>query len=166
MMHHPYLRILLFTLITFSAALSAAAAETGLYQVGDTFTFFSTEDQHEKEVTLTAGPETQHLIVSFAMGTGKSANRYFESKGATFLPSHQAVFLANIYGMPGIGRMFALPKMKKYPHRILLGDDEHLLDRFPQKPDHLTVLDLDSNGTITGIRFLDPKRQLDQLFTP
>ena len=165
-MHCTQFRILLVTLVSLATALGSSAAESAPYQVGDSFTYFITEDQHEVAVTLAAGPETQHLIVSFAMSTGKSANRYFEAKGASFLPANQAIFLANIYGMPGIGRMFALPKMKKYPHRILLGDDEHLLDRFPQKKDHLTVLDLDSGGIITGIRFLDPKQDLDQLFTP
>lgn len=147
-------------------ALTVTAAAADLYEVGDAFTFFTVEDQHEQKVTLTAGPATQHVIVSFAMGTGKSANRYFEEKGANFLPEQQAVFLANIYGMPGIGRVFAMPKMKKYPHRILIGDDEHLLDRFPQQPDSLTVIDLDSAGIITAIRFLNPKNELDQLFTP
>lgn len=146
--------------------LSLRAADAELYQVGDAFSFFTVEDQHEQKVALKAGPAVQHVIVSFAMGTGKSANQYFEAKGAGFLPRNQAVFLANIYGMPGIGRVFAMPKMKKYPHRILIGDDEHLLDRFPQKPDSLTIIDLDADGIITGIRFLNPKKDLDRLFTP
>ena len=68
------------------------------------------------------------------------------------------------YGMPGIGRVFAMPKIKKYPHRILLGDDEHLLDRYPEQKGKLTVFDFNPDGTITAIRFLDPEKDLDKLF--
>ena len=47
-------------------------------------------------------------------------------------PVHFLGFIANVYGMPAIGRFFAMPKMKKYPHRIMLADAEGLLDEFPQ----------------------------------
>lgn len=164
-MPRPFSSRLLVVLFSGLAA-TLPAAESSPDEVSNAFNFFTVEDQHELKVTLTVGPKTQHVIVSFALGTGKSANRYFEAKGAIFLPEHQAVFLANIYGMPGIGRVFAMPKMKQYPHRILIGDDEHRLDRFPQQPDTLTVIDLNAAGIITGIRFMDPKSDLDQLFTP
>ncbi|WP_221031399.1 hypothetical protein [Actomonas aquatica] len=148
----------------FAAALGAADTPTDTYEVGDKFETIAVKDQHEKDVTVAPGGDTRHLIVSFVMGTGKDANRYFEKQGATWLEKHDAVFLANIYGMPGIGRMFALPKMKKYPHRILLGDDEHLLDRYPEQKGKLTVFDFNADGTIAAIRFLDPDDELDQLF--
>ena len=47
--------------------------------------------------------------------------------GKDFLASKKAVYMANIFGMPGIGRMFAMPKMKKYNHRIILADDAALI---------------------------------------
>lgn len=144
--------------------LAAQADEPDLYEVGDKFTPFSTSDQHEKTVRVSPATGTKHLIISFTMGNGKDANRFFAEKGATFLEDHQAKFLANIYGMPGVGRLFALPKMRKYPHRILLGDDEHLLDRVPTQKGKLTVLEFGEDNRISRIRFMDPKRELGDLF--
>lgn len=165
MMPHLARNLLTLALLPFfAAALSAADAPAETYAVGDAFTAFSVKDQHEKDARVSPALGTRHLVVSFSMGTGKAANRFFEKKGAAWLDDNQAVFLANIYGMPGIGRMFALPKMQKYPHRILLGDDEHLLDRFPEQKGKLTVFDFNADGTISGIRFLDPDDELGQLF--
>ncbi len=156
--------VTLVLLPLFAAALGAADAPADTYEVGDKFVPFSTKDQHEKDARVSPALGTKHLVVSFTMGTGKDANRYFEKKGATWLEEKNAVFLANIYGMPGIGRMFAMPKMKKYPHRILLGDDEHLLDRYPEQKGKLTVFDFNDDGTIAAIRFIDADKELDQLF--
>lgn len=142
------------------AAAGAATAEK--YKVGDTFAAFSTKDQHDKPYTYEPGARL--VIVSFEMGTGKAANTFFETKGAAFLGEQKAVFIANIYGMPGIARAFALPKMRKYPHRILLGDGADFLARYPEKEDFLTVLTLDGKGTITEIRHVNPKKEMATIF--
>ena len=113
------------------------------------------QDQHEKAYAVPSG--TQHIAVAFTMSVGKSANQYLAKKGAKYLPDSQAVFIANIYGMPAVGRFFAMPKMRKYPHRIMLADAEGLLDDFPQKNDRVTVFDLNASGQITAVRFWDPK---------
>jgi hypothetical protein len=60
--------------------------------------------------------------------------------------------------MPGIGRTFALPKMRKYPHRIILADEEHFLDRYPTEDGKLTLFRLDDAGKITEIKFIDPEK--------
>jgi hypothetical protein len=90
---------------------------------------------------------------------GKSANKALEKKGADYLPDRNAVFIANIYGMPAVGRFFAMPKMRKYPHRIMLADAEGLLDDFPQKDGKVTIFDLDAEGKIKAIRFWDPEKE-------
>lgn len=155
------LRPPLIPLIFFlSTVLLSAATE---YQVGDPFEPIFVKDQHERDAEVSAANGIRHFIVSFTMGSGKKANQYLEKKGSTWLEDNQAAFLANIYGMPAVGRFFALPKMQKYPHRILLGDNENLLDRYPMQDGKLTVLDLDRDGIITAIRFLDPGKDLDSL---
>ena len=153
------MKLILATLSLFVAS-NLFAAE--LYKTGDTLDVFTVKDQHEKEYTFSPGPRV--FVVSFEMSTGKKANKWFAEKGADFLPQKQAVFLADIHGMPGIGRVFALPKMKKYPHRILLGDSENLLDRYPKQDDKLTVLNLDETARITAIEFVDPEKGLDSVF--
>lgn len=124
------------------------------YQAGQKVEAFSAKDQHEKDFTL--DPKgTRFVLVSHDMDTGKAANKVLDGLGATYLPDRKAVFVANIHGMPGIGRMFALPKMRKYAHRIILGDDAALIARFPQQQAKVTVLKL-TGGKVTSIRYWDP----------
>jgi predicted transcriptional regulator len=136
---------------------SMASAAT--LEVGDSFPpLANMQDQHE--VAYAVPEDTQYIAVAFTMSDGKAANRYFEAQGAEFLPSKDAVFIANIYGMPGIGRFFAMPKMRKYPHRIMLADEEGLLDAFPQEEDAVTIFELDDRGQIKAISFWNPKSEV------
>lgn len=130
---------------------SLSAAELA---VGDRFPAWEAIDQHEVAYPLPEGVRT--VAVAFTMGVGKSANRTLAKGGATFLPERQAVFVANIHGMPSVARVFAMPKMRKYPHRIMLADAEGLLDSFPQKDGQVTVFRIGPDGRITDIRFWDP----------
>lgn len=149
-------------LLCMLAASAFAAAPMAPYQVGDAFVPFSTKDQHDKPFVYEGGARL--VLVAFAMGTGKAANAFFEKQPAGFLDQHRAIFIANIHGMPGIARAFALPKMKKYPHRILLADADGFLARYPEKDDHLTVLALNDKGIIMSIRHVNPKKELPSVF--
>ena len=146
--------------VTLLLTATAWAAEP--LQPGEALPAFSLKDQHEQPFTFAPGPRV--VVVSFAMTSGKQANTFFALQPADFLAKKQALFIANIYGMPSIGRFFAIPKMKKYPHRILLGDDAHLFDRYPQHEGKLTVLHLDPLGKITTIEFVDAEKDLPALF--
>jgi hypothetical protein len=152
-------RLATLALVTISVACVHAA---DIYQTGDALVPFTVKDQNEQAFTFTPGPRT--LIVSFSMGAGKDANGFFARQPAGFLEQNHSLFIANIHGMPAVGRFFALPKMKKYPHRILLGDDEHLLDRFPTQEGKLTVLRLDPSAKITAIEFVDAEKELPAVF--
>jgi hypothetical protein len=132
------------------------------YRPGDRFESFSTKDQHDRAYTYEGG--ARRVIVAFEMGSGKSANAFFEQQPADFLARNETIFLSNIHGMPGIARAFAMPKMRKYPHRILIADGKDFLARYPTQEDQLTVLTLDAAGVITDIRFVDPKRGLPAVF--
>ncbi len=147
-MNQKYLYLSLLTL--FAATILRAEL-----QPGDTLPIFTVQDQHEVEYTL--GDDVRYVIVSFDMSSGKATNKYLEEKGKDFLPGHSAVFLSNIHGMPWIGRKFALPKMRKYPHRILLADSENLLEDYPQEEDKMTVLELAPDHKIVSINFWDPE---------
>lgn len=151
---------IVFAIALLSSAAVVEAAEK--YKESDLLTPFTTKDQHENSYTFEPG--VRLILVSFEMGSGKAANAFFEKQPADFLAKNQALFIANIYGMPGIGRMFALPKMKKYPHRILLADAEEFLARYPEKEDMLTVLRLDDKGVVRSVDFVDPKKGLPAVF--
>lgn len=151
-------------LLALLAVATGAPAAAQTYQVGDPFAAFSTKDQHDKRFSYEGGARL--VVVAFEMGSGKAANAFFEKQPADFLAKHEAIFLSNIHGMPGIARAFALPKMRRYPHRILLADGERFLERYPKKEDFLTVLALDAKGVIASIRFVDPKKGLGAVFAP
>ncbi len=128
-----------------------------VYEKGSKVTEFQANDQHGNAFTFDAA-STKYLLVSFDMETGKKANAALSAQGAEFLTKQNAVYVANIHGMPGIGRFFAMPKMRKYPHRIVLGDDANLLTPYPQQAGKVTVLTL-SRGTVQDIRYWDPSSE-------
>ncbi|MES2437545.1 MAG: hypothetical protein V4584_00670 [Verrucomicrobiota bacterium] len=131
-------------------ALSLAAP----YETGQAVEPFTTRDQHEKEFVFKP-KETQYLLVSHDMETGKKANAALNALGKDYLGSKKAVYMANIFGMPGIGRMFAMPKMKKYSHRIILADDAALIAKFPAQPGKVSVLAL-SGGKVRSVSYWTP----------
>ncbi|TSJ77032.1 hypothetical protein [Rariglobus hedericola] len=152
-------------MVLFSVLGLTAVRAVETYKTGDTLEAFTVTDA--KGATFAYEPgKLAYLIVSYEMSPGKVVNGFLAKQPADFLDANRAAFMANIYGMPAIGRFFALPKMAKYPHRILLADSETLLARHPVKEDRVTVFSLDAKGVITGIRQLDPQKELGQLFSP
>lgn len=146
-------------------ALTASAFGAELLKVGEPLPAFVAKDQHEAEVRYTPG-ELRLLVVSYEMSAGKAANAWLAKQPGDFLKNNRALFLADIHGMPGVGRMFAMPKMRKYPHRIVLGDDDKLLERHPRQKGCLTVFVFDAQGVVTDIRFVDPEKEPQKAFQP
>lgn len=149
-----------FAMIALCAAVARAAE---IYKVGDTLEPFEVKDAKEGAFAYAPGA-LAYLVVSYEMSPGKAVNGYLEKKPADYLETHRAAFMANIHGMPAIGRFFALPKLRKYPHRILLADSETLLARHPIQDGRVTVFSFDSSGAISEICQLDPEKELDALF--
>lgn len=139
-------------LLCFVLGIMAAHAEP--YAKGSKIKPFQAKDQFEQAYTFDA-KTTRFLLVSHDMDTGKKANGSLTTQGKEYLPGKKAIYLANIHGMPGIGRMFALPKMKKYTHRIILGDDAALIADFPEQKGKVTVLKLNA-GKVDSISYWDP----------
>jgi hypothetical protein len=155
-----YLKLAASVLAT--AALSLGPVFAAPYADGSKVESFTAKDQHEQAFTFKPA-ETKFLLVSHDMETGKKANAALNALGKDYLGSKKAVYVANIHGMPGIGRMFAMPKMRKYVHRIILGDDEALIARFPEQKDKVTVLKL-NDGRVSSIAYWSPAAEpLDTL---
>jgi hypothetical protein len=134
-----------------------SAAFAAPCEVGKALVPFSAKDQHDQPFEFNSA-SLRYLLISHDMDTGKRANAALHAAGADYLPSKRAAYLANIHGMPGIGRVFALPKMRKYCHRIILGDDAELITRFPEQAGKVTILTLDGDK-ITAIRFWTPESE-------
>ena len=152
---------------TTAAALTTVLLTLGLalaapYSTGSKVEPFAAKDQHEQAFTFKP-EQTKFLLVSHDMETGKKANAELTTLGKDFLGERKAVYMANIHGMPGIGRMFALPKMKKYAHRIILGDDADLIAKFPEEKGKVTILKI-HEGKVASLAYWAPGTEpLDSL---
>lgn len=151
-MHSRFLRLTATILAT--TALSINLTFAAPYADGSKVEPFTAKDQHENAFTFKSA-DTRFLLVSHDMETGKKANAVLSPLGKDFLGSKKAVYMANIHGMPGIGRMFAMPKMKKYNHKIILADDAALIARFPEQAGKVTVLKL-SGGKVSSVAYWTP----------
>jgi hypothetical protein len=141
-------------LAVLAAMFSTLSANADPYAEGSKIKVFEAKDQHEKAYRFDA-KNTRFLMVSHDMETGKKANGVLTTLGKDYLSGKKAIYMANIHGMPGIGRAFALPKMKKYAHRIILADDEKLIADFPEQKGKVTVLKL-ADGKVSSVQYWDP----------
>ena len=125
--------------------------------VGDAVPAIAANDQHGTAFQFTNG--LRFLLVATEMAASKSANQKLAAQGAGFLEQHQAAYLMDIHTMPGVARVFALPKLRKQPHRIVLVDTADALAAFPVQPGRVTVLALTPAGRVQKISFWDPARE-------
>jgi len=122
--------------------------------VGDAVPSIAAADQHGIPFVLTNG--TQYLLVVTEMACAKAANQKLAAQGAGFLEKHQAFYLMDIHTMPSIARVFAFPKLRKYPQRIVLVDSADALASFPSQAGRVTVLALTPSGHIQKITYWNP----------
>lgn len=137
------------------AALSLAAAP---YKVGQSVMPLDLSDQFGKRVTLKVMPKT--LIMAFEKGTGATVNEYLTLQSKEYLAKNKAAFVADISQMPKfITESFALPKMRKYTHRVLLIQDEEQGLNFPAQEGKITIMKFRGNF-LTKIDFIDNEADL------
>lgn len=121
------------------------------FSVGDKIGNFSLLNQFDEKQTIDGSVKT--VLVSFEKGTGADVNEFLSKQSTDFLKQHQAVFIANISGMPMvITKMFALPKMRGYKHPVLLIYDENDT-RFTSQEEKTTLYRLEE-GVIKSIEFI------------
>ena len=135
--------------VSLTATLSAAQLA-----MGDAVPGFTAKDQFGKEFKFTPG--LRFLLLGFDMSTGKLANHKLADLGAGWLEKQNAAYLLDIHTMPAVARLFALPKMRTYPERIVLAEDAKLLTPFPRQPERITVLVLTPAGKLGEVRYWNP----------
>jgi hypothetical protein len=125
--------------------------------VGDAVPAFAAKDQFGKEFVFTNS--VRFLLFATERASGTSANNKLAEQGAGFLEKHQAVSVMDIHTMPGVARLFALPKMRKYPQRIVLVETAGTLAWVPTQPGRVTALALTSEGRIKKISYWNPDNE-------
>jgi len=146
-MKHP-----LFTIAILLLPLTHLPA--GQLAVGDILPAITANDQHGTPFVLTTN--IQVLLVATEMDCAKAANRKLADQRAGFLEKYHAAYLMDIHTMPAIGRFFAIPKMQKYPQRIVLIDSPTVLADFPTKASCVTVISLNATNQIQKISYWNP----------
>ena len=134
-----------------AVAVALPAAELA---AGDAVPAFSAKDQFGKEFKF--APGLKFLLLGFDMNAGKAANQKLANLGAGGLERYGAAYVMDIHTMPAVARVFALPKMRKYPHRIILAETADMLATFPHQSENITVFVLTPAGKIREIRYWNP----------
>lgn len=128
----------------------AQAASPAALAIGDTVPALTLDDQHGKPVAL---PGTaQWLLFAPDKAAADLAQGWLQPQGAGVLDRLQAIYVADISGMPAmVTRMFALPALREMPYPIGLVRDAALTAGLPRQPKALTLLRLQA-GRITQVR--------------
>lgn len=128
------------------------------YKVGQSVMPLDLSDQFGKRFTLKVMPKT--LVMAFEKGTGATVNEYLTLQEKEYLAKNKAAFVADISQMPKfITESFALPKMRKYTHRVLLIQDEEQGLNFPYQEGKITVMKFRGNF-LTKVEFIESADQL------
>ena len=142
--------------ILFTVLLSLSAIANSL-SVGSEASAIKIKDQFEKEHTVDANVKT--ILFASDKDTSDILKDYLLSKDADILTRNNAVYVADISGMPSlISKFIALPKMKKYPFSVLLLDDTNK-DNFVKEDGKIIVYSLE-NGKVVKIDKISTKEEL------
>ena len=143
-----------------ACALLAVSLMAAPYKIGQSVSPLVLSDQHGKKLTMKVMPKT--LIMAFEKDTGATVNEFLLASGKEYLKKNNAGFVADISQMPNfITETFALPKMRKYPHTVLLIRDEEQGLRFPIQEDKITVMKFRGNF-LTRVEFVETAEQLKE----
>lgn len=140
----------------------AGAAWAAELKEGDAFPPYTLTDPHG--VTNTLGAETRAVIISSEKGISEQVNAWLKQKPHGYLEAHRAEYVSDITPMPAIiTTLFALPKMKKYPFRLLLAQDENFAKTYPHRPGKIALFLLDDRHAIRGLHFVAHPAELEPL---
>lgn len=124
------------------------------FKVGDTLPQIKLQDQFEQEFTVD-GKDTL-LIMAFEKDLSVVVNEYLKQQPKSFLEDHHAKYISDISTMPSmITKLFAMPKMKKYPFSVMLINDD-FGKQFNIAEGKITIYKL-KNHKIEEILFLTPE---------
>lgn len=151
--------VLLFSMLLLCATSFADRAE-----VGKPFPPYTLTDQFG--TTNTFSPETRWVIIASEKSVSGKVNDWLKTKPADYLGSHAAEYVSDIEPMPGvITSLFALPKMKKYPFRLLLATEKSFAQTYPSEKGKIALFILDEDQKIQAIRYVDEAAEIEAALT-
>ena len=143
------MRTILFLLLTITTLF-------GEVKVGESFPTLTLVDQYDQNISVDKSTKT--LLLSFQKGVSSGIQAFLKSKEENFLEKNNALYIADISGMPSfLVGLFALPKMKKFNFKVGLIYEDNVADPIPREEDKVTIIKL-NNQKILSIEFVEPKR--------
>jgi hypothetical protein len=147
-----------------AALLLATAAHAGPLAVGDPMPPLALEDQHGQAGSVTGA---RVVVVSRDMEAGDVVKKALAGRDQAFLDQHGIVYVANISGMPAlVTRLFAMPRMRERPYRMLLDRDGTATKDVPAVAGRPTVLGVDAGRVIRLSQPGDPGTLAADLTSP
>jgi hypothetical protein len=151
-------------IIMLSAILIAAASFADTAEVGKQFPSYTLKDQFGNTNTLSA--DTRFVIVASEKSISGKVNDWLKPKEEGYLASHKAEYVSDIEPMPGIiTTMFALPKMKKYPFKLLLATEKSFAQTYPAQKGEIALFILDDQHMLKEIRYVDTAGEIEAVLT-
>lgn len=151
-----------WTLLTLYLAVCGATAAP--LNVGDAMPKYDLTDQHGTAHTLS--PDTRWVVMSFDMSQSKNLHQWLE-KTPDFLTQRKVEYVADISPMPAIiTRLFAGPKMQRYPFPIILATDEAFHETYPAEEGSYLLIELDDQQTIRELHYPTTVKALHQIIDP
>lgn len=146
----------------FLLAISAASVFADKAEIGKVFPAYQLEDQFGNATGL--APDTRFVIIASEKGVSGRVNEWLKGKGQEYLTSNKVEYVSDIEPMPEIiTRMFALPKMKKYPFTLILNKSKEFAQVYPSEKGKIAVFVLDAKQILTGVHFVDTAADVEAL---
>lgn len=131
------------------------------YQIGQTINTIILNDQFGTTHNIDKMPRT--IIMTFEKESSDVLNEYLSKLPEGYLEKNNAVFVADISGMPAfVSKSFALPKMREYKYKVLLITDENEGAMYPYQEGQITIIKIENNR-IKSINFTDKLSQLNKM---
>lgn len=126
--------------ILLGVALLAASVQA--VEPGERLAPWTLSDQFEQAYSL---DDNLHiLLVARSMDGAKLLDAALEGQPKGYLEARQALFVADISGMPSlIGKLFAIPAMRDYSYRVLLDREAQVVPQYAAPEEGVLWLQLE-----------------------
>lgn len=145
--------------LIFTALLALGAFANSL-TVGSDVSEIKIKNQFEAVNAISA--DTKTILFASDKETSDILKEYLLSKEGDILTANNALYVADISGMPSlISKFIALPKMKKYPFSVMLLDDTNKAF-FGKEEGKIIVYSLD-NLKVTQMKSISTAKELEEI---
>ncbi|WP_341893066.1 hypothetical protein [Variovorax sp. YR752] len=142
----------------------APPAQAAALRIGEPLPAMVLQDQHGQAVAVPGA--ARWLLFAPDKAAADLAQDWLKARGPGALKSLQAVYLADISGMPAlVARMFALPRLRELPFPVALASEAALTSEWPRRAGQLTLVAVD-RGLVLGIEHAANVHDLAQRLQP